>query len=71
MISANIFGEAEGLLALSLLLLLGVDFCAQNSRMLKGNEKSSEKMPGRCWEGGMQWVDWERKRARRTREMQM
>ena len=71
MISANIFGEAEGLLAFSLLLLLGVDFWAQRSRMFTGNEKSPEKMPRQCWEGGMQWVEWERKRVRRMREIQM
>ena len=40
MISANMFGEAKGLLSLSLLLLLGVSFSAQRSRMLKGDEKS-------------------------------
>ena len=72
MISANIFGEADGLCSLSLLFfLLGVDVWALSSRMLKGNEKSSEKMPRRGWEGGMQWVEWERKRVMRRMEMQM
>ena len=71
MISANMFGEAEGLLSLSLLLSLGATFWAQRRRMLKGNEKSSEKMPRRCSEGGMQWVEWERMRMRRIRETQM
>lgn len=70
-ISANTFGEAEGLLSFSLLLVLGVVFWAQRSRMLTGNEKSLEKMPRQCWEGGMQWVEWEMKRVRRMREMQM
>ena len=71
MISANIFGEAEGLLSLSWSLSLGATFWPQRSRMLNGNEKSSEKMPRRCSEGGMQWVEWEMMRVRRMREMQM
>ena len=72
MISANLFWEAEGLLSISLLLLLlGRHSWAQSSRMLKGNETPSEKIPRRCWEGGMQKVEWERKRVRRMSEMQM